>query len=524
MIRTLALLALATAAWAEEPLVPRFVEETATAGVEATYAGDWPWFVGGGVAAFDCSGDGFPDLAIAGGEDPASLWVNRSERGGALRFERAQAGIEIDRVTGLYPLDVDGDDVLDLVLLRAGETRLRRGLGGCRFEPEPASWAWEPPTTFATAFAATWEDGASWPTLAVGTYIDLEEEFFPWGSCTPNLLYRPQGEGFAPPVELAPSFCPLSMLFTDWDRSGTPALRVSNDREYYKGGQEQLWRLPPGEPPAPYVAEDGWRPLRIWGMGIAAADVTGDGRPDYALTSMADNKLQTLADPEAAPLRPDFADVAFPRGAIAQRPYVGGDVRPSTAWHAEFADANLDGRADLFIAKGNVDAMPDFAAQDPNNLLLQRPDGTFVEAGTEAGVASMETSRGATLADLNLDGLPDLVVTNRRTPVQVWRNATEGAGRWIAVALDAPPPNRDGIGAFVEVRTPAGVQVFEQTVGGGHAGGSLGWRTVGLGAAEEAEVRVVWPDGTEGPWDALPAGTFHLLSPRAPPAPWTPPR
>ena len=34
-----------------------------------------------------------------------------------------------------------------------------------------------------------------------------------------------------------------------------------------------------------------------------------------------------------------------------------------------------------FIAKGNVDEMPDFAAKDPNNLLLLKADGTFHEAG-----------------------------------------------------------------------------------------------------------------------------------------------
>ena len=39
---------------------------------------------------------------------------------------------------------------------------------------------------------------------------------------------------------------------------------------------------------------------------------------------------------------------------------------------------------DLFIAKGNVAKMPDFAMKDPNNLLLQGSDGKFTEAG-EAG-------------------------------------------------------------------------------------------------------------------------------------------
>jgi hypothetical protein len=74
----LALLAglLATAASAEEPLLPTFLEETQESGVVSSYEGDWEFMVGGGVAAFDCSGDGFPDLAFAGGAAAASLWRN----------------------------------------------------------------------------------------------------------------------------------------------------------------------------------------------------------------------------------------------------------------------------------------------------------------------------------------------------------------------------------------------------------------------------------------------------------------
>ena len=69
------------------------------------------------------------------------------------------------------------------------------------------------------------------------------------------------------------------MLFTDWNRSGTPALRVSNDREYYEGGQEQLWHVEPGKAPALYTEAEGWKPLRIWGMGIASYDLNFDGYP-----------------------------------------------------------------------------------------------------------------------------------------------------------------------------------------------------------------------------------------------------
>ena len=103
MIRPALLALLAAPALAEESLIPTFVEETATAGIDSVYAGDWQYMVGGGVAAFDCSGDGFPDLAFAGGEGPASLWRNLSDQGGALRFERVEGGIEMDAVTGAYP-------------------------------------------------------------------------------------------------------------------------------------------------------------------------------------------------------------------------------------------------------------------------------------------------------------------------------------------------------------------------------------------------------------------------------------
>lgn len=515
----------AGSAAAQEPLIPQFVEETGASGIVSAYEGDWEYMVGGGVAAFDCSGDGFPDLAFAGGAAPASLWRNVSERGGPIRFERVESGIEAEAVTGAYPLDVDGDGVQDLMLLRQGENLLMRGLGACRFERANEAWGFDGGDAWHSAFAANWEDGADWPTLAIGSYIDPREEFFPWGSCTDNWLLRPEGRGFGPPLPLTPSFCALSMLFTDWDRSGTPSLRVSNDREYYKGGQEQLWRVPPGAPPAPYTEVEGWRPLRIWGMGIASRDLDLDGFPEYVLTSMADNKLQRLAEvpTDGSPPRPDFADVAYPLGAIAQRPYTGGDIRPSTAWHAEFADVNNDARPDLFIAKGNVAEMPDFAAQDPNNLLLLRADGTFREAGLEAGVASMGVARGATLQDLNLDGLPDLVVTNRWENAEVWRNVTQGAGNWLQLRLESPGPNRDGVGAWIELRLDGAVHSREVTVGGGQAGGAMGWWHMGLGGAEDAEVRVIWPDGTEGPWERLAAGGFYVLRPDGPADAWEPP-
>ena len=215
------------------------------------------------------------------------------------------------------------DGIVDLVILRVGENLVMRGLGGCRFERANERWGFAGGNAWSTAFSATWLPGEDWPTLAIGTYIDRTQADFPWGQCSDNLLLRPRPPsdppgppGFAAPLALNPSYCALSMLFSDWNRSGTAALRVSNDREYYKGGQEQLWRISAGEPPHAYTSAEGWRPLQIWGMGIASAALDGSAYPSYFITSMADNKLQVL---DGDPSRPGYRDQAFVRGVTAAR-------------------------------------------------------------------------------------------------------------------------------------------------------------------------------------------------------------
>ena len=365
-----------------------------------------------------------------------------------------------------------------------------RGLGSCKFERANEIWNFDGRDAWNTAFAATWEKGARGPTLALGTYINYHETLYPWGTCTDNLLYRPNHIaattiGYQRPEILKPGYCALSILVTDWSRSGTPDLRVSNDREYYQGGQEQLWHIRADLAPALFSEDEGWKTLKIWGMGITSYDVNFDGFPDYFLTSMADNKFQILKKTQATvPLIPAYNDIAYPKGLTAHRPYIGDEKKPSTAWHAQFEDMNNDGYVDLFIAKGNVSQMPDFAIHDPNNLLVQLHDGQFREMGDSAGVASMLTSSGASLADFNLDGKIDLLVVNRWDNAQIWQNMTPDAGNFIEVALHQEGPNRDAIGAWLEVDNGEHIMRREITIGGGHASGQLGWRHFGVGAAQ----------------------------------------
>ena len=514
---------------------PLFHDEASTAGIDHVYAGEFEFYVGGGVAVFDCDDDGSPDLFFAGGSNEAALYRNQSPVGGELRFSRQPDPVtDLVDVTGAYPLDVDGDGRPDLAVLRRGENVLLRGLGDCRFERANEAWGFHGGDVWTTAFSAAWEDGATLPTLAFGNYLDESAGDVALDRCSENELVRPDaaGTGYAGPTALTPGWCALSMLFSDWDRSGRSDLRISNDRQYYLedgGGQEQLWRMADGEPPRLYTSEEGWATLKIWGMGIASYDLTGDGYPEYFLTSMGDNKLQTLAN---GPVQPAYRDIALERGVTATRPFAGDTTLPSTAWHAEFQDVNNDANIDLFVAKGNVDAMPDFAAKDPSNLLIGQPDGTFKEAADAAGILDFAQGRGAALADFNLDGMLDLVEVNRRVNVGLWRNVGAGTaerpaamGNWAAIRLDQSGPNRDAIGSWIEVKLDDRTLRREVTIGGGDGGGQLGWIHFGLGGAKAAQVRVQWPDGESGPWIDVATNGFSVIERGAAAArPWSPPK
>jgi hypothetical protein len=524
---------LGLAPWANESTLgpPHFVEEATAAGIDHRYAGDFQSVVGGGVAVFDCNDDGRQELYLAGGTDPAALYRNDSQVGGELQFSRIPDPVtDLPNVTGAYPLDIDGDGVTDLAVLRVGPNILLRGLGNCAFAPANAEWGLDGGDVWTTGFSATWESSAAWPTLAFGNYRNEASNDLRH-LCHDNQLVRPNAaqDGFAASVPLTPSWCALSMLFSDWDHSGRRDLRVSNDRHYYRepGGEEQLWRIEAGTPPRLWTQAEGWQPVRVWGMGIASQDLTGDGLPEIYLTSQGDNKLQTLADGSAAPR---YKDIAVERGVAGTHPFAGDVNLLSTAWHDQFEDVNNDGLMDLFVSKGNVEEQPDYAMRDPSNLFLGQADGTFREGAEAAGIVSFNLARGAALADLNLDGLLDLIVVNRRENVRLWRSVGDGTavhpepmGNWLALDLRQSGPNRNAIGAWVEVRVGDRTTWREVTVGGGHAGGQLGWIHIGLGAADEADVTVHWPGDEAGPTMTVEANQFYKVDRGAADAnSWTP--
>ena len=82
----------AAAIAADAPAIPRFVEETDSSGLQSRFEGEGEFLVGGGVATFDCDGDGLPEVYVTAGVNKAKFYRNRSTRGGPIKLQEERSG------------------------------------------------------------------------------------------------------------------------------------------------------------------------------------------------------------------------------------------------------------------------------------------------------------------------------------------------------------------------------------------------------------------------------------------------
>ena len=76
--------------WAQPIFEPRPISDH-------IYGGPWEFFVGGGLASFDCNGDGLPEILAAGGQNPAQLFLNLSAGTVAFEAHDSALGVTGDR-------------------------------------------------------------------------------------------------------------------------------------------------------------------------------------------------------------------------------------------------------------------------------------------------------------------------------------------------------------------------------------------------------------------------------------------
>ena len=217
---------------------PRFVEEARPPGSTTSYDGEFEFFVGGGVGGLRLRRRRALQTCISPAvSNPAALFRNESPIGGALRFTPlAGPGDGPGRRHRRLPARRGrrrGDATLPSC--GVGENVLLRGLGDCRFERANEAWSFDGGDEWTTAFSATWEEGAAWPTLAFGNYVREDAIRRHPRQGDPHRSSVRTG-----PAATAPALDPRALLVRPLDallrlgphRPGQD-LRVSNDRHYY---------------------------------------------------------------------------------------------------------------------------------------------------------------------------------------------------------------------------------------------------------------------------------------------------
>ena len=510
----------AGAALATAPAAIRFVDASADAGVTVvTWHGraDKPHLLesgGAGIALLDYDVDGDLDLYVVNGWRLDGAEV--VERGANALYRNNGDGTFVDVTeaagvgdrgwgTAVTVGDIDGDGDSDLFVTNFGPDVLYRNVGE-RFEVVESGAGIDGWSSSSVFFDG---DGDGDEDLFVTGYIETSLDDVlqakvglrwkntevmrgPFGfEGLANRYFVNDGSGHFSDATEAAGFDDVGLFYsfgvvaTDLDADGLVDLYVANDsnpnylyRNLGSGQFEEvgLWS----------GAALDHRGLAQAGMGIASADYDDDGLPDLFVTNFADDTCTLYRNLG----RMAFEDVSASAGMV--EPTFG-----PLSWGTVFADFDLDGDLDLFVANGHIYPQADAVAGAgtsfaQTNHVLEQADGAFrdVSAAAGPGLAVRESSRGVAVGDIDNDGDLDLVIANMDAAPTVLRNESDRLGEWLIV--DAP--------GAVAVEVTAGGRTWrhDRVRGGSYASASDSRFHFGLGpVAGPVDLRVVWADGDE---------------------------
>lgn len=169
----------------------------------------------------------------------------------------------------------------------------------------------------------------------------------------------------------------------------------------------------------------------------------------------------------------------------------------SPAFGVIVADFTGDGNEDVFISQNYFAYIPETPRSDGGRGLLLRGDGTgnlTPVPGHESGILVYGEQRGVAAADMNNNGKLDLVVSQSGTSTKLFLN--ENAKPGLRVLLIGPAENPSAIGAKIRLAFSDGTHgpIREIQAGSGYRSQN-GFVQVMGGLEDAVSVEAIWPDG-----------------------------
>lgn len=503
---------------------PWFTDATARAGLNWTNVNGAPDQValvdqnGQGIAVLDYDRDGLPDLFFPNGSTldrqragrPGGPWaLFRNQGDGRFVDVTESAGLNgVGWATGAAAADVDNDGWTDLYVCAYGPNQFFRNNGDGTFAPRVTHaevGGWSSSASFGDL------DGDGLLDLAVAQYVRFDPAHQPTAEadgkpCTYRGVltgcgpWRWQGEGLR-------VFRGGGLAFADV--TAASGAGAGADRRCFQvvladlDGDGDL-DLYAGCDVMPNIALENtggvFRVNPAWGgllsadgkpesaMGLALADLTGDGLPELFTGNFGGEKNTLYVNrPPPAPVR--FVDLTRLVGLA--------DHEVELDWGAALVDFDLDGLQDKLHVNGHI--YPQVAGlHDPEDTYPQPPRlSRALEPLKFQEVAPLAESprwcaRALAILDADGDTAPDAVVgVHNGSPRLLENAAPDAARRGLAVDLVATQGARDALGA----RLRFGGQVRFLVPHQGYLGTNQARAFFAFTGAAELEVR--WPSGRE---------------------------
>jgi hypothetical protein len=513
----------------------RLVDVTAAAGVRfshnsGAYGGKLlPETMGSGCAFLDYDGDGWQDVLLVNGMDwpghgrqRSTLRLYRNNRNGTFSDVTRAAGLDVELYgMGVAVGDFDNDGFPDVFITCVGQSRLFRNTGKGTFVDVTRASGLGGRQAFSTSAMWVDVDRDGLLDLFVCNYVRWSAEHDVFCSldgkqksyCTPEAyrgetcwLFRNRGNGTFEDVTATcgifdSSSKSLGVALIDQDQDGWPDIFVANDTQPNKlyrnlrNGRFRDVALEAGVA----LSQDGKARA---GMGVAAADFDGSGRPGLAVTNF-DNEMIGLYRPQTGA----FTDIAIQSG-------VGQASRPRLGFGCVFADLDLDGLVDLVVANGHIDETVrnirgNVGYAQPPLLFLNQGKASFRDVAglVGGGFATPRVGRGLACGDFDRDGDVDLLMTTNNGPAVLFRNDQIGGNRSVRFRLIGTQSNRDAIGATVRITHGGVTQSRTVHSGSSYLSQSELPATFGLGRRDIVDrVVVTWPNGRTEEFTKVAAG------------------